>query len=92
VPAGCRRFVVEDLFDWWPDLPSPAVLIRGGESPVVTAAGAEELAAANPAVLQRVVPAAGHMVAWDNHAGFMAEVRALLESEFDVPAAAAARQ
>jgi N-formylmaleamate deformylase len=89
--ATYDRFTIEDLFSWWRDVPSPAVLIRGGESPVVTAAGAEELAAANPAALQRVVPAAGHMVAWDNHAGFMAEVRALLESEFDVAAASAAR-
>jgi N-formylmaleamate deformylase len=41
------------------------VLVHGGESPVVTAAGAAEAAAANPGARLVEVPGAGHMVFWD---------------------------
>jgi N-formylmaleamate deformylase len=73
-----ERFTTEDFFDLWPRVRGPAVAIRGEVSPVVDAAGAAELAAALPAARVRAVADAGHMVPWDNHPGFMAELRSAL--------------
>ena len=90
VLATYDRFEHEDFFDWWPGVSPPAAFIRGKESPVVTAEGAREAAEANPAAVQRAVPDAGHMVPWDNFAGFMTEIRSLLTTFFEtVPAAMA---
>ncbi len=58
-------FETEDFFATWPQVPAPTVLVYGGESPVVTAAGAAEAAATNPAARHVEVPRAGHMVFWD---------------------------
>jgi N-formylmaleamate deformylase len=69
---------VEDFFAWWPEVAAPAALIYGGASPVVTAAGAQEAAAANPAATVHEVPGAGHMVPWDELDAFMAVVRPVL--------------
>ncbi|NMH97902.1 alpha/beta fold hydrolase [Pseudonocardia acidicola] len=66
VTATHRGFESEDFFDAWPSVPAPAVLIHGADSPVVTAAGAAEAARANPQARLVAVPAAGHMVFWDN--------------------------
>ncbi|SHK33430.1 N-formylmaleamate deformylase [Pseudonocardia thermophila] len=60
-----RGFETEDFFDTWPDVHPPAVLIHGGESPVVPPAGVDELARRNPHVPLIEVPGAGHMVFWD---------------------------
>lgn len=59
-------FESEDFFATWPSVPAPAVLLYGADSPVVTAAGADEARAANPAASFVEIPAAGHMVFWDN--------------------------
>jgi N-formylmaleamate deformylase len=80
VMATYERFTTEDFFDSWPLVPAPAAVIRGEQSPVVTAEGAAALAAAHPAATVRTIPDAGHMVPWDNLDGFMAELRLLLAS------------
>jgi N-formylmaleamate deformylase len=77
-------FAREDFFAWWPDVPAPAAFIRGGDSPVVTAEGAEEAERRNPHASQHVVPGAGHMVPWDAYEPFMAQLRAVLRR--DLPA------
>jgi N-formylmaleamate deformylase len=81
VLATYDEFVREDFLDWWAEVPAPAAFIRGGDSPVVTASGAEDARAANPAAAYAVVPDAGHMVPWDNYADFMTELRTILENE-----------
>lgn len=63
-------FEQEDFFPYWAKIAPPATLIRGADSPVVPEGAAAELAAANPAVPIMPVPEAGHMVPWDNFAGF----------------------
>ncbi|MDN5929942.1 MAG: alpha/beta hydrolase [Pseudonocardia sp.] len=75
IAATHRGFETEDFFDAWPHVAAPTVLIRGGDSPVVTAAGAAEAAAANPAAGVVTVPGAGHMVFWDAPAGALAALR-----------------
>lgn len=64
-------FESEDFFPDWVRVTRPALLIRGADSPVVPPAAAADLAAANPAVPIVSVPAAGHMVPWDNYPDFM---------------------
>jgi N-formylmaleamate deformylase len=71
-------FHEEDFFDYWRRITPPAALIVGAESRVVTAAAAAELAAANPSIPIHSVPAAGHMIPWDNYPGFMAVLLPLL--------------
>lgn len=63
-----QGFESEDFFAWWPRVPGPTTLLYGADSPVVTAEGAAEAAAANPAARMVRIPAAGHMVFWDNPA------------------------
>src|SRR6202012_3884060 len=70
VLATYDRFAEEDFFEWWAKVPAPAVLINGGDSPVVTDAGLGEAREGNPGARYATVPGAGHMVPWDNHAGF----------------------
>lgn len=59
-------FENEDFFDWWPRVPGPTTLLYGADSPVVTAEGAAEAAAAHPGARMVRIPDAGHMVFWDN--------------------------
>ena len=77
IDATHRGFETEDFFDTWPSVPTPTVLVYGMDSPVVTADGAAEAAAANPAARVIGVPDAGHMVFWDNPAA-LATVREVL--------------
>jgi N-formylmaleamate deformylase len=65
IAATHAGFESEDFFTTWPHVPGATVLLYGGESPVVTAAGAAEAAATNPAARLVEVPGAGHMVFWD---------------------------
>ena len=81
VLATYDEFVREDFLEWWAEVPAPATFISGGESPVVTPAGAADARAANPAAAYAVVPGAGHMVPWDNYSDFMAQLRRILETE-----------
>jgi N-formylmaleamate deformylase len=73
-------FETEDFFDYWPRLRGPVVLVRGGDSPVVPDDTAEELRRTRPDVPVLTVPAAGHMVPWDNLPGFLDVVRPYLLS------------
>lgn len=63
-------FETEDFHEIFAKLSAPTLLVRGAESPVVTEAGARELAALRPDITIENVAAAGHMVPWDNMAGF----------------------
>jgi N-formylmaleamate deformylase len=65
IAATHAGFESEDFFTTWPRVPAPTVVLYGGASPVVTAAGAAEAAARNPAARLVEVPGAGHMVFWD---------------------------
>ncbi|MBB6350560.1 N-formylmaleamate deformylase [Nonomuraea muscovyensis] len=73
-----RGFESEDFFTFWPSVPAPTVLVYGADSPVVTAEGVTEAAAANPGARLLEVPAAGHMVFWDNPEAALEAVRAVL--------------
>ena len=90
VMESYERFSREDFFEAWPDVPAPVALIRGAESPVVTETAAREVIAANPTVAARDVPAAGHMVPWDNPGAFLTTLRSLLIEQFGIPVASAA--
>ncbi|HEY0358349.1 MAG TPA: alpha/beta hydrolase [Mycobacteriales bacterium] len=79
VLATHAGFEAEDIFGYWRELRQPAVLIRGGDSPVVPEAAAEDLRRANPAIEIVTVPGAGHMVPWDNLPGFLEAVRPALQ-------------
>ncbi|MDW5595026.1 alpha/beta hydrolase [Conexibacter stalactiti] len=81
------RFAEEDFFAIWPDVPAPAAVIRGADSPVVTPADASDLTAANPAAPVVAVAGAGHMVPWDRRDEFIAALRTLLAETFDIPPA-----
>ncbi|MEU7817556.1 alpha/beta hydrolase [Pseudonocardia sp. NPDC049154] len=61
-----RGFESEDFFEVWPAVPAPTTLLYGADSPVVTAEGAKEAEATNPAASLVEIPDAGHMVFWDN--------------------------
>jgi N-formylmaleamate deformylase len=75
IAATRTGFETEDFFDVWPGVPAPTVLIHGGDSPVVTADGAREAAAANPKATLVEVPGTGHMVFWDDPAAGLAAAR-----------------
>lgn len=60
-----QSFESEDFFGYWTRLNGSVVLMYGGQSPVVTAAGVAELTKTNPGIKVVEVPDAGHMVFWD---------------------------
>jgi N-formylmaleamate deformylase len=69
----------EDFFDYWRRLSnSPhhdeVLLLFGAETTALSAEDARTLAALNNNAHAVAVPAAGHMVPWDNLEGFMAQV------------------
>jgi N-formylmaleamate deformylase len=64
-------FETEDFHEIFAKLSAPTLLVRGAVSPVVTEAGAAELAALRPDIPVENVADAGHMVPWDNLAGFL---------------------
>jgi N-formylmaleamate deformylase len=68
-------FETEDFFEYWARLTPPALLIRGGDSPVVPSAAAAELHQIQPGIDVVTVPGAGHMVPWDNLGGFLDAIR-----------------
>lgn len=73
-----ESFESENFFDYWSRLEGPSTLIYGSESLVVTAAGAAELAAANPDAELVEVKDAGHMVFWDQPQASLAVLRDLV--------------
>jgi N-formylmaleamate deformylase len=68
-------FQTEDFFRYWAELTPPAVLVRGGDSPVVPLAAVADLRRSQPGIEIHTVPRAGHMVPWDNLPGFLDVVR-----------------
>lgn len=73
--ASCDEVAVVESYSWfhleafppvWAEVEPPALLLYGADSPVVTAEDAAELSAVNPRADVVSVPAAGHMVPWDN--------------------------
>ncbi len=78
IVATHRGFETEDFFDWWPSVPGPVALLYGADSPVVTAAGAAEAAAALPSAAFTEIPDAGHMIFWDNPPAALAALRSAL--------------
>ncbi len=79
-----RGFHREDFHDLWRQLDGPAVLIHGERSPVVTAEDVQELRQLNPEVPLVAVPAAGHMVPWDDPRAFSTAIRPYLRRREDV--------
>ncbi|MBB3064500.1 alpha/beta fold hydrolase [Limibacillus halophilus] len=71
-------FETENFFPYWERITQPAVLIYGGNSPVVTREGAADLARANPTIRLYCVREAGHMIPWDNEAGFFQTLEPIL--------------
>ena len=87
VLAGCDEtavlethagFETEDFFPYWSRLAGPVLLVRGGASPVVPLPAVADLRRARPDVQIVTVPGAGHMVPWDDLAGFLSAVRPYL--------------
>jgi pimeloyl-ACP methyl ester carboxylesterase len=65
---------------WWAvgRLRCPTLLVRGAESNILTAEGAERFVRTAPRSAMAVVAGAGHSVMGDNPAGFLAAVRPFL--------------
>ena len=64
-------FESEDFHALYRNLSLPSVVIRGAQSPVLPPEEAQELRALRPDIPVIDVPGAGHMVPWDNFAGFL---------------------
>ncbi|SHN10351.1 alpha/beta fold hydrolase [Streptomyces yunnanensis] len=78
IAATHRGFETEDFFAWWPAVTGRTALLYGAQSPVVTAAGAQEARASLPSAAVTAVPDAGHMIFWDNPPAALAALRAAL--------------
>jgi esterase len=76
--GGAAGRNIESL--WWAArrLRCPTLLVRGGESNILTADGAERFVRTVPGSRIAVVPGAGHSVMGDNPPGFLAAVRPFL--------------
>lgn len=84
IEGAHRGFESEDFFDWWPQVPGPTTLLYGANSPVVTAEGAAEAAAANSRARLVRVPDAGHMLFWDNPRSALHLLREALVQTLDL--------
>jgi N-formylmaleamate deformylase len=78
-------FETEDFFPYWAELTQPALLVRGGDSPVVPLAAVADLRRARADVEIVTVPGAGHMVPWDALPGFLDAVRPYLRAQLAHP-------
>ncbi|MFI1337412.1 alpha/beta fold hydrolase [Streptomyces sp. NPDC020845] len=86
IAATHHGFEYEDFFDWWRLVPAPAAMLYGADSPVVTAAGVEEAACANPPATLYGIPKSGHMIFWDAPETGLAALRAALGTILSLPA------
>ncbi|MBP2366796.1 alpha/beta fold hydrolase [Pseudonocardia parietis] len=68
-------FETEDFVDYWTALRGEVLLMRGADSPVVPADTADELHRARPDIPMLSVADTGHMVPWDDLAGFLDALR-----------------
>ena len=67
-------FHTDDIHQDIPKIAKPARLVIAGGATVVDAADQAEVAELNPAIEQRIVAGAGHMIPWDDLDGFLAAV------------------
>jgi N-formylmaleamate deformylase len=80
-------FETEDFFPYWAQLAQPALLVRGGDSPVVPLPAVADLRRARPDIAILTVPGAGHMVPWDALPAFLDAVRPHLLAQLTLPSA-----
>ncbi len=79
--AGERSFQASALQNLWDDVRAircPTLIIKGGESDILSAESAAKLQEAIPGSRLAVVPGAGHSVMGDNPAAFVGAVRPFL--------------
>lgn len=79
IEASHHGFETEDFVASFRSLTTPTALVRGEDSPVVTAAYAEEARLANPAALMESVPGAGHMLLWEQPQASLEVIQRLIE-------------
>jgi N-formylmaleamate deformylase len=72
VLASFKGFHVDDFFADAAKLEVPSLLVTAERGDVVRAEDVSELQRATPSMLHARVPDAGHMIPWDNEAGFYA--------------------
>ncbi len=70
VIASHRGFHTEDIHADLPHLDLPALLVVAGRGGVVSAEDRAEIARLNPRIAMRTVTDAGHMIPWEDEAGF----------------------
>ncbi len=78
-----RGFEASALLNLWDDVRAircPTLIIKGGESDILSGESAEKLQAAIPGSRLAVVPGAGHSVMGDNPSAFVAAVRPFLRA------------
>jgi esterase len=78
-----RGFHASALLNLWDDVHAircPTLIIKGGESDILSADSAEKMQAAIPGSRLAVVPGAGHSVMGDNPAAFVVAVREFLRT------------
>ncbi len=78
-----RSFQASALLNLWDDVHAircPTLIIKGGESDILSAESAVKLQAAIPGSRLAVVPGAGHSVMGDNPASFVASAREFLRT------------
>lgn len=79
--SGDRRFEASALHNLWDDvraLACPTLILKGGESDILSAESAARLQAAIPGSELVSIPGAGHSVMGDNPEAFVAAVRRFL--------------
>jgi len=84
--AGERSFQASALHNLWDDVRAircPTLIIKGGESDILSSESATKLQEAIPGSRLAVVPGAGHSVMGDNPAAFVAAVRPFLSGLAD---------
>jgi N-formylmaleamate deformylase len=74
-----NKFHTEEFFEPWSRVPAPVMFMHGADSPVVTHESLAEIQAANPQAELVEVSAAGHMIPFDNLAGFVTPVLAFVD-------------
>lgn len=78
-----RGFQASALLNLWDDVHAircPTLIVKGGESDILSADSAAKLQAAIPGSQLAVIPGAGHSVMGDNPEEFVAAVRSFLRS------------
>ncbi|MHC6152850.1 alpha/beta fold hydrolase [Bradyrhizobium elkanii] len=70
VRCSFEGFHLDDVHADLPRLAAPVLLIAAGRGDVIRQADIEEMSALVPAMRVARVPAAGHMIPWDDEAGF----------------------